>query len=91
MTSTGYSAITGYKLYWDNATGTIITTPVLTTGPSTFTATLSTTEGETYLFKISAINVLGEGSLSDVTEIISATIPDAPAQPTKVDATLTSI
>jgi hypothetical protein len=36
------------------------------------------TQGRAYNFKISALNVYGEGPLSDPVEITPAAVPDAP-------------
>lgn len=47
------------------------------------------TTGKTYGFKISAVNVVGEGPLSPAGSIIAARVPDKPTLLTKVSASVT--
>jgi hypothetical protein len=68
--------VTDYKVYWDNGEGlgqyylrVASTTPSLT-----YTET-SVQAGKTYSFKISAVNVVGEGLQSPSIELIAASLP----------------
>jgi predicted phage tail protein len=73
----GSSSITSYNVYWDNNSGTLLSTPVGTTNYQTLSFTKSgLTAGLNYKFAVSAVNDLGESSLSGVVSIISATVPD---------------
>jgi hypothetical protein len=36
--------------------------------------------GKSYFFKVSAINALGEGELSDPFLVVAATVPDSPIE-----------
>lgn len=85
--SNGGSAVTDYKVYWDNGEGLGVfylkqatTTPALS-----FTAS-SVVAGKTYSFKISAVNIVGEGNMSPSVQIIAATLPGTPSTPTIVSA-----
>lgn len=63
----GGSEITGYKIYWDNATqnGLFVDLESLPDGTLTNYITTSVQQGSTYSFKISALNIYGEGVESD--------------------------
>jgi len=85
--SNGGSPVTDYKVYWDNGEGLGVfylkqatTTPALS-----YTAT-GLTAGKTYSFKISALNVVGEGNQSSSVQIIAANLPGTPSTPTLVSA-----
>ena len=62
QTELGYASLEEYKLYWDQGLGNYVlhsedlTTNTLTVG--------GLTAGTTYAFKVSAVNIQGEGSLS---------------------------
>jgi ribosomal protein L40E len=60
-TSTGGSPITGYRLYRGTVSGSLT---FLTTVTSTSYTDSSITSGQTYFYKVSAVNSVGEGSLS---------------------------
>jgi len=73
--SNGGSSVTGYKVYRGTTSGaeTLLTTlgNVLT-----FTNT-GLTNGQTYYYKVSAVNAVGEGSLSAEVSAAPATQPTA--------------
>ena len=56
-----------------------------------FVVTNNIEKGKTYAFRYRAINAVGAGGWSDVTEINAATIPAAPPKPTYVSSTSTTI
>lgn len=81
----GGSSITKYNIYYDN-TGTF-TLLAEHTDLVTLQYTLtSATTGKNYGFKVSAVNVVGEGPLSPVFQVIAATIPAKPTSLAKVSA-----
>ena len=77
---TGNSAITSYELLWDNNSGTanILLTDSLVT---TYTVT-GLTGGLSYLFKVRAKNVYGEGAYSSDATIAASTTPATMDPPT---------
>jgi fibronectin type 3 domain-containing protein len=75
-TSNGGSAVTGYKIYRGTASGT---ETLLTTVGNVLTYTDSgLTNGQTYYYKVSAVNVAGEGSQSNEVSAKPVTLPSAP-------------
>jgi predicted phage tail protein len=74
--SNGGSSITGYKVYRGTTSGA---EALLTTlgNVLTFTNT-GLTNGQTYYYKVSAVNAVGEGSLSVEVSAAPATLPTAP-------------
>lgn len=58
-------ALTGYKVYWDLGTGAAMT--AITSTTDTFYLVTSLTGGQTYSFKVVAMNKYGEGPLSSTT------------------------
>lgn len=73
----GYASITGYKVYWDDP-GTFQLRVSLNSASITSYQEAGVTQGRSYQFKLSAINVYGEGPLSEAVTITPASIPDAP-------------
>ena len=74
--NTGGVPITGYDVYWNGGgTGTTFT---LLQQITANTITVSTTERQTYIFKVAAINEVGTGSNSASYQTVSAIIPSAP-------------
>jgi len=74
--SDGSTPVTGYILYWDNASGTIINTPIGSTSWQTLTysqAGLQTNKN--YIFAVSSVNVVGESPITISAPIITATVP----------------
>jgi parallel beta-helix repeat protein len=74
--SNGGAAITGYNVYQGTASGgeTLLTT----LGNVLTYASTGLTNGQTYYFKVSAINFMGEGPLSNERSATPATVPSAP-------------
>lgn len=64
-TSTGSADITSYKIYWNNGLGsTILSTPIEETSNGltlSYSIVSGLTTGAEYLFKVSAVNEIGEG------------------------------
>ena len=60
----GYAAVTGYRIYWDDS-GDYQLRISLNSASITSYFEASVTQGTPYNFKISAVNVYGEGVLSD--------------------------
>jgi fibronectin type 3 domain-containing protein len=75
--SSGGGAITGYKLYRSTSSGT--ETLLTTVGTTTSYADTAVTNGVTYYYKVSAVNAIGEGALSNERSAVPATVPGAPA------------
>ena len=76
----GGSAVTGYKISSDLATGG--TFSVIDTGiTETFYTSTGLTAGQTYIFKIEAENEFGFSSFSEQVAILCATIPSKIATP----------
>ena len=77
--SDGGSDITDYKVYWDSGDGSgVLDYKGSTSGYMTFTVTAaddSIVGGETYVFAVSALNAIGEGTQSESVSIIAATVP----------------
>ena len=76
----GGSAITGYKVYRGTSAGgeTLLATLGVVTGYTDATAV----NGVAYFYKVSAVNAVGEGSLSNersATPSVPATVPGAPS------------
>jgi fibronectin type 3 domain-containing protein len=74
--SNGGSSITGYKVYRSEVAGT---ETLLTTLGNVLTYINSgLTNGHTYYYKVSAVNSVGEGPLSNEVSATPATVPNAP-------------
>ena len=73
----GYAAITGYNVYWDDS-GDFTLRVALNSASITSYQEAGVTQGRPYKFKISAVNVYGEGPLSEPVQITPAAVPDAP-------------
>lgn len=75
--SNGGSAITGYKIYRSLTTGTetLLASPA---GTGTAYTDLTAVNGTTYFYKVSAVNAIGEGALSNETSATPVTVPTAP-------------
>jgi hypothetical protein len=78
----GDSAIQSYNLYWDNATGSLLPTPIGTTSWQTLTFSVAgLTTDRYYTFAVAAVNVVGEGPAKTSAPIITATVPGQPQTP----------
>lgn len=85
----GGDSITDFKVYWDNGEGaSFINIAETTFGQGNLIRYLTADGsdfGKSYFFKISAVNEIGEGELSDPFLVVAATVPDAPIQLTRDD------
>lgn len=80
-TATGNSDITGYKLYYDNASTTV--NILLSNAVTTSYTITGLTGGNTYIFAVAATNIYGDSaSLSTTVSQKASAVPDAPAVPT---------
>ena len=87
----GGDPIDDYKVYWDEGSGGSFILLGSSSNLLEYTVN-SLTKGNTYRFKVSAVNHIGESQLSTEGSVIAATVPDAPsAAPLKVTSTKTSI
>ena len=77
----GGSPILSYNIYVDD-----VLVDNVVAGSLLHTETDALTLGESFVFKVSAINVIGEGALSTGTTLIAAREPYKPDAPTKVSA-----
>ena len=93
--SDGYSAIQGYRIYWNNGGGA----PLITDSPAididngaTYSHTFTgLTPGERYVFAVSAYNEVFESGRSETIEIVAATQPAKPDPITRSSAGPTEI
>lgn len=89
---TGSTAITAYRIYWDNASGVIIGTSIGNTSSSTLTfSQTGLTTNRYYTFAVSAVNIIGESSRTSSQPIITATIPGKPSTPILISQGKTSL
>ena len=76
--------LTGFNIYMAEAHGEF---SQIGSAPSTSNPTITyhtetpLVPGETYRFKVSAINFVGEGDITDAISIIASDLPEAPANP----------
>lgn len=82
----GGSPIVNYRVYMDN-----LFVGQTAGGVLTYTKNTGLTVGNTYTFKVSAVNAIGESSLSGGVAIIAAQVPSAPDLPTKKSASASFI
>mmetsp|Transcript_9439 Transcript_9439/g.8963 ORF Transcript_9439/g.8963 Transcript_9439/m.8963 type:complete len:256 (+) Transcript_9439:6928-7695(+) len=81
----GGSTVTDYGITWDQGIGSDTTLVASTSGLTTYTQTSGISPAGTYVYKVYAINVYGNGADSnDLTVITPATVPDQPTAPTTV-------
>ncbi|HEX2023038.1 MAG TPA: fibronectin type III domain-containing protein, partial [Candidatus Thermoplasmatota archaeon] len=74
--SNGGSSVTGYKIYMGTSSNG--ETLLDTIGTNTSYVAAGLTNGQTYWFYVSAINTVGEGSLSNEASAAAAAVPSAP-------------
>jgi Fibronectin type III domain len=85
---TGNSAITSYKLEWNQGDGTDTYVTLAVTDSSTTSNTLTgLTAGNTYRFRVSAANVYGYGSASVTASFTASTVPGVPSTVTVAQST----
>ena len=86
----GGTPVTDYKVYWDGGISGSSGVAAATTGSLRTFTTTSVTAGTSYVFWVSAVNFVGEGTASTQTTVLAASVPLAPAMPT-VTATYSSV
>lgn len=86
--SNGGSAITNYKIYKSTSSGT--ETLFTTIGNVTSYNDTSVTNGQTYFYKVTAVNSVGESSLSNEVSATPTAPAAAPQPPTGLTSTATS-
>jgi hypothetical protein len=81
--NSGYSEVTGYKVYLnDGTTGNAFSLAATLTGATTLTTTLTgLTPSINYSFKISALNIHGESVLSSGFNVMTINVPSQPNTP----------
>jgi hypothetical protein len=83
----GGTPISNYKIWWDNASGSLPATFVEKEGSTglvvQFTIQTNIVTDSVYQFAVKAVNIIGDSSLSDPITIRAAEAPDAPIAPTK--------
>jgi hypothetical protein len=85
---TGGDPIIDFNVYWDQATDSFEKIAETTYGQTNLIKTLTvdgSDAGKSYYFRVSALNSLGEGELSDPYLVVAATVPDAPILLTRND------
>jgi hypothetical protein len=85
----GGSIITDYVVYWDEGRGTdefVVIGNTLAYQTFTINAEKSNLfiSGEWYVFRVAAVNIIGEGLYSESVAILAAEVPTAPDMPTLV-------
>ena len=86
--STGYTAITDYEVWWDVGAedSNFVVIGASTGNALTFTTSTSLVAGNRYTFKIKAVNAVGESDYSDPITVIAGTIPGKALTPVKYSA-----
>lgn len=88
----GGTPVIDYKVQWDfGLGGAFVEIADSTSGDALYTRSDSVIEGKTYLFKIIAVNAIGDSEPSIPAGIIAAKVPQTPNAPTKKSATTTQI
>lgn len=88
----GGSPITHYKVWWDNASGSEFTLYAFTVGPdNTFEVNTGLIPGQSYSFKVIAVNLVGESLISDSASYIAAAVPGQPGKPYWIQRDVSSI
>lgn len=80
--------IIDYRVYWDQALNDYVQIADTTYGQTNIIRKLEvdgSDAGKSYFFKVSAVNALGEGELSEPYLVVAATVPDAPIELTRND------
>lgn len=78
----GGSPIIDYRIWFDNATGSVF--EVLAEGLSLSYTALALTKGETYTLKVESRNLYGYSAFSDSVSILAAQTPDTPVAPVAI-------
>jgi hypothetical protein len=77
--SNGGSPVTGYKLYWDQGVGGLPTTLLVTTTASIkFHTVDGLTKAHSYIFKVLAVNAVGDGPATASLTLLAAQAPSVP-------------
>lgn len=80
--ATGYSPVTGYKIY-DKTSGTeALATTISSASTLTYTLTSLTPAGNTYIYTLSAVNIHGESTARSTVSIVLAGPPSQGSPPT---------
>lgn len=89
----GGTTITGFKVFYNGGGSSTTYSEVATVSGSAYeyVHTSLSPPGESFSYKVSALNYIGEGPQSSSIMIVASAPPDAPAAPTRTGSTLTSI
>lgn len=92
-TQTGGSSVSidNYEIQWDQGSITSVFVTLNTAPSTTFSVTTATngvTGGETYQFKVRAINIFGPGDWSPILSVVAAQAPSQPIAPTVTQSTV---
>lgn len=89
----GGTSITNYVVYYNGGGGSTTYSEVETIngGTLTYLHTSLSPPGETFSYKVSAVNYIGEGPMTSSLPIIAASVPNAPGAPTRTSSSLTSV
>ena len=88
----GNTPLTAYNIYWDNASGVLLSTAVGTTSATTLTFSITgLTTNRYYTFAVTAVNIIGESSQATSSPIITATVPGQPSKPSLISQSKTSL
>ena len=82
--------MTDYKVYWDGGISGSSAVAAATTGSLRTFTTTGVSAGTSYVFWVTAVNFVGEGTASTQTTVLAASVPTAPSTPT-VTATYNTV
>lgn len=80
--SDGGSPVLSYNVYGNGGGSSTSFTIIGTTTSTSFTQSSLSPPGQTFVYRVTAVNAAGEGTPSASTSVILATVPSTPTSPT---------
>lgn len=84
LSAVGYSAVTSYNIYYQVGTYVFLATVAAQVNPTNTYLHTSVTAGQTYTYKVAAVNIFGEGVLSAASAPILASLAPFKLNPATV-------